>query len=89
MCRSLIKKLNSAEAFMTLLFAVLSVYFVLSFIIAPVQRYYSSKYDQQFERTYKHFKLRAIRNYYEVVEDMTFAEIEELYDINQSYDNIG
>ncbi len=69
----------------SLIFAVL----VIREIISPTLQYLSWKEDEKFNEELKYYKLRVIRNFYPVLNKMSYDEINEKYGINRVYDTVG
>ncbi len=69
----------------SLLFSVL----VIREIISPTLQYMSWKKDEEFKEELRYHKIKVIRNFYPVLNKLSYDEINEKYGINRVYDTVG
>lgn len=74
---------------MEILFYGLAAVLTYYFIANPYLQYHREKSRRELEEAYHIFKLRTVRRFYPDARKMGFAELEETYDIEASYQNIG
>lgn len=67
----------------------LAALLTFAFVIQPVRRARLERGASDAERNLRHLRLRAIRAYYPSLAEMSFEEIEEQYDVETSFHNIG
>lgn len=68
-----------------LLVTLLSLYY----IVIPVMQYNRYVARREWEEELKYFKLRAVKRYYPALRDLSYSEIQETYNVDAAYDNIG
>lgn len=68
---------------------VIGVALTYFLVIAPCWQAQMERNRQEFEEVYHAFKLRMVRRCYPDIRHLSFAEIEETYDIDGSFDQIG
>lgn len=71
--------------FFTVLICTLSFFFIWR----PYQQYCRQESERRFAIKYKNFKLIAVRRYYPTLQQLSFSEIEEKYNLDLIYQNIG
>lgn len=67
-----------------LIFSILSYWFLLR----PLQRNFARVRESDFATEYYLFQLKQVRKHYPVLQELSYEEIHERYDVRQSYDSI-
>jgi len=55
----------------------------------PGMSFYSTQHSRKRADEYQLFKLRAVREYYEALENDSYKDIQRNYDVERAYNNIG
>ena len=71
------------------IFYILAAGLTWVYIARPYLRYHEAKARRQYDESLRLFKLRQIYRFYPQVLHLECRELEELYDIETSYQNIG
>jgi hypothetical protein len=58
-------------------------------VVAPYWRAQQERVQREYEEVYHAFKLRMVRRFYPEQRHLSFSELEEAFDIDASFDNIG
>ena len=66
------------------MFAILTT----SVLLLPARRFVVERDREKFRDEYRLFKLRAVKQRYPVLRNLTYSEIEELFDLDSIYDKI-
>lgn len=68
---------------------VIGILLSYTLLLAPWWRNQQERTRREFEEVYHAFKLRMVRRYYTEYRHLSFAELEEEFDIDASFHNIG
>ncbi len=74
---------------MEILIFVTGIALTYFLVIYPCWCAQMDRTKREFDEVYHAFKLRMIRRCYPDIRHLSFAEIEEQYDVDGSFDNIG
>ena len=74
---------------MLIALALITTGFSLYYVVMPVVHYNRCIARREWEDEYRLVKLRAIKKYYTSMSLLTYREIEENFDVDSAYDNIG
>lgn len=67
-----------------LIFSMLSWFF----LIIPIRKEISAYKKRDFEEKYYLFQLKAVREYYESLHNLSYEEIHEKYDVRDAFQSI-
>lgn len=71
---------------MFLIISALSSVLAYIYVIAPLRRFHALKARRDFNQAFDNFKLRMVKRYYrEQLKGLSYAEIEESFNVNDAY----
>ena len=73
---------------MELIFASIAVLIAADFLL-PLRRQRRARASAEFEESYRLFKLKVVRQYYDCLSELSYSEIEKNYDVDEAYHRIG
>jgi hypothetical protein len=80
---------------MTVTCLIISTLLIWFGAIAPIRRFKQAQANAQFDRRFRNFKMYAVRNYHPAfrynpaLSKLSNREIEKIFDIDKSYNDIG
>ncbi|MDC0357216.1 hypothetical protein OAO01_00240 [Oligoflexia bacterium] len=73
---------------MSFLVCSITLVMTISFVILPVRERQKRRARKAFEEDFRFAKLMALKRRYSALQDMSFREIEEEYDVDSIYFNL-
>lgn len=80
---------NPIDFLMEAIFISIGTALFTLFVAVPYLHYYKLKARRDFEQGFRFFKLRQIYRFYPEVLHIDWRDLEEMYDIEASYQQIG